>query len=245
MFKKIALVSVVVLILAYLLFAVFYLVPHSKKDMVCKELRIDVIDTLDRHYLTDDEIRNNIVKAGLSPVGKNLATVSTAAIEDKLEENRLIKRAECYKTVNGAVRIKIYQRVPVLRIFSTKESYYIDSEGEKMPVPNNFAVYVPIATGYINDEYATKQLYGFALFLQQDKFWSSQIKQIYVASNGDVELTPAVGNHQIILGKIEDYKENLEKLRLFYEKGLSKVGWNKYSVINLKYKNQVVCTKRI
>jgi cell division protein FtsQ len=60
-----------------------------------------------------------------------------------------------------------------------------------------------------------------------------------------VELTPTVGSQQIILGKIENYKENLEKLRLFYEKGLSKVGWNNYSVINLKYKNQVVCTKKI
>jgi cell division protein FtsQ len=58
-----------------------------------------------------------------------------------------------------------------------------------------------------------------------------------------VELTPTVGNHQIILGKIADYRENLNKLQLFYEKGLAEVGWNRYSVINLKYKNQVVCTK--
>ncbi|MDR3267157.1 MAG: hypothetical protein LBT24_06285, partial [Tannerella sp.] len=68
-----------------------------------------------------------------------------------------------------------------------------------------------------------------------------QIAQIYVAQNQDIELSPTVGNHQIILGKISDYRENLDKLQLFYEKGLNKVGWNKYSVINLKYKNQVVC----
>jgi cell division protein FtsQ len=52
-----------------------------------------------------------------------------------------------------------------------------------------------------------------------------------------------VGNHRILLGQIEYYRENLEKLKLFYEKGLNQMGWNQYSIINLKYKNQVVCTK--
>ena len=244
MLKKILIISVVVLLLAYLLFTIFYLNPRSKKDLKCKEMRIEVVDTLDRHYLTSNDIRNYIAKAGLSPVGKKMSSVNTAAIESKLKENQLIKRAECFKTVDGTVRIKVYQKIPVLRIFSPKGSYYVDNEGEKMPVPDNFAAYLPVASGFISDSLAKKQLYEFALFLQQDKFWNSQIKQIYVEQNGDVYLTPAVGDHQIILGKIEDYKENLEKLRLFYDKGLNKIGWNKYSVINLKYKNQVVCTKK-
>jgi hypothetical protein len=32
---------------------------------------------------------------------------------------------------------------------------------------------------------------------------------------------------------------------MFYTEGLNKTdGWNKYSIINIKYKNQVVCTKK-
>jgi cell division protein FtsQ len=34
----------------------------------------------------------------------------------------------------------------------------------------------------------------------------------------------------------------LENLKLFYQKALPKVGWERYSSINLKYKNQIVCT---
>ena len=243
MLKKILLASVSVLLLAYLSCAVFYTNSYAKKISICKELRVDIIDSAESQYLSDSDIINSITKSGLSPVGKDMASVKTDAIEKKITENRLIKQAECYKTVDGTVRIKLFHRTPVLRVFSTKGSYYIDNEGEKMPVPENFAAYVPVANGFIEDEYAKKQLYEFAIFLQQNKFWNSQVKQIYVAQNGDVELTPAVGNHRIILGKIENYKENLDKLHLFYEKGLSKMGWNRYSVINLKFKNQVVCTK--
>ena len=244
MFKKILLISIAVLLLAYLVFTLFFMGSFTKKEAICKDIRVDVMDTLDRHYMTGKDIINTINKAGLSPVGKDLATINPAIIEAKLEENRLIKKAECFKTVDGIIRVKVYQRMPILRVFTANGSYYIDSEGEKMPVPAGFAAYVPVANGYIEDEYAKKQLYEFALFLQQDKFWNSQIKQIYVAQNGDVELTPAVGSHQIVLGPMEDYRENLEKLRLFYDKGLNKVGWNRYSVINLKFKNQVVGTKK-
>ena len=242
MFKKILIITVTVLLLAYLVFAIVSLNPKAEKEMVCNGVRVEVMDKLEK-YIEEKEVISMLDKAKINPVGASFSAIDMEAIENTLKENRLIKRAECYKTVNGEVRIKVFQRTPVLRVIANKGNYYVDNEGEIMPVPNNFSAYVPIATGFIEEEFAKKQLYEFTLFLQKDKFWNAQIEQIYVNPKQDIELIPRVGNHQIILGKIEDYQENLAKLKLFYEKGLNKVGWNKYSKINLKYKNQVVCTK--
>ena len=243
MFKKILIITVTTLLLAYLVFAIVSLNPKAEKEMVCSGVRVEVMDKLENQYIGEKEVMSMLDKAKINPEGANFSAINMEAIENTLKENRLIKRAECYKTVNGEVRIKVFQRTPVLRVIANKGNYYIDNEGEIMPVPNNFSAYVPIATGFIEEEFAKKQLYEFTLFLQKDKFWNAQIEQIYVSPKQDIELTPRVGNHQIIMGKIEDYPENLAKLKLFYEKGLNKVGWNKYSKINLKYKNQVVCTK--
>ena len=45
--------------------------------------------------------------------------------------------------------------------------------------------------------------------------------------------------------KTIDSKAGIKKLKTFYTEGLNKTdGWNKYSTINIKYKNQVVCTKK-
>ena len=242
MLKKIFFTLIATLFLAYFSLTVFYTNLYANKQTICIDFQVNIVDASDRQYLSNNDIINSVKKAGLLPVGKDMSLVNTTEIEKKLMENRLIKKVECYKTVNGAVRVNIFHRTPILRIFSNKGSYYIDNQGEIMPVPENFAAYVPVASGFIEDKFAKTHLYEFAVFLQQDRFWNSQIKQIYVAQNGDVELTPAVGSHRIILGNIENYKENLDKLRLFYDKGLSKVGWNKYSVINLKFKNQVVCS---
>ena len=61
----------------------------------------------------------------------------------------------------------------------------------------------------------------------------------------EFELYPAIGNHKIIFGEAKDIAEKFEKLKLFYNEGLNKTdNWNKYAVVNLKYKNQVVCTKK-
>ncbi|MBD79258.1 MAG: hypothetical protein CL840_10085 [Crocinitomicaceae bacterium] len=89
-----------------------------------------------------------------------------------------------------------------------------------------------------------KELFQLASFIDENPFWRAQISQIYVNANGDFELTPRVGGHSILFGSSAELEEKFEKLMTFYKKGLSRTGWNEYSVINLKYKNQVVCTKR-
>ena len=243
MLKKIAFLILGLLLLVYLGFSIFFLNPKAGKGQICNDLQIQIVDTLERHYLTNEDVNALLKQASISPIGKHMDSINIDEIKEKLTENRLIKKVDCFKTVGGTIRIKIYQRIPILRVFSGDKSYYVDNKGEIMPVPRNFAAYVPVASGYINEEYAKEKLHPFAVFLQNDKFWNSQIEQIFITSCQDVELTPRVGKHRIILGQMDAYKENLQKLRFFYDKGLDKVGWNKYSVINLKYKNQVVCTK--
>ena len=80
-------------------------------------------------------------------------------------------------------------------------------------------------------------------FIAGHELWSAQIVQIYVNNQGEYELIPRIGPHIIILGDLEDYRAKFEKLELFYKDGLNHVGWNQYLKINLKYKDQIVCTK--
>ncbi len=242
MVKKIFYILSAVLLLAYILFGIFS--PKEQFDKIpCKEVQIVIADTLDRHFISDKEISSMIRNAGLYPKGKKMSEINTDLIEKKIEENKLIKDAQAYKTQSGIVKIEITQKIPVMRVMGTSGDYYIDNEGGIMPVVSNFAAYVPLVTGYADKEFAKKNLFHLADYLQKNKFWDAQIEQIYVYPNKDIELTPRVGNHQILLGSLDGFEEKLDNLRLFYEQALDKVGWNRYSKINLKFKNQIVCTK--
>ena len=243
MTKKIIHIVFAVLLLIYLAFSVAFISPKVE-DKECSSIQIKIAETTGASYLNEPQIEALLEKAHIRLKGQKMSEIQTRHVETSLEESNLIKNAEVYKTIDGTVVIRVYQRIPILRVISEKGNYYVDTERQIMPVPLQYAAYVPLATGAISNEYAMNQLYDFAVFLRKDKLWNEQIEQIHVLPNLDVELTPRKGNHTIVLGKIENYKKNLEKLTLFYEKGLNKVGWNKYSQINLKYENQVVCTKR-
>lgn len=89
-----------------------------------------------------------------------------------------------------------------------------------------------------------KGVFELAKFIHTNDFWKAQISQVHIQDENNIELIPRVGNHVILLGDASQIEEKFQKLFTFYQQGLSKTGWNEYSVINLKFKNQVVCTKR-
>jgi len=244
MIKKIAFILFAAVLAAYILFSVFF-AGKKTDDSICNKIEVVVIDTLKSHFIGKKEIENILKNSNIKIVGQKKSEINTAQIEQKLKENKLVKKAECYKTIGGSLKIEIYQKMPIIRVMGYFGNYYVDNEGGIMPVSDKFVAHLPIATGYVDEKFATTKLYNFALFLQHNKYWNAEIEQINVLQNKDIELTPRVGNFQILLGALDDdYADRLDKLKLFYDKGLNKVGWNRYSVINLKYKNQVVCTKK-
>ena len=241
--KKILSVIVAVVLFCYLVFSVI-LMNGKEEDGVCRQITVVVKDSADRHFIDRKDVLSILKNTSLYPINQRLRDINTEKIERKVADNELIDRVSVYKTPSGKINIEVTQKTPVLRVFSTQGSYYIDEHGHIMPVSPRYATYLPIASGNIEKSFATTDLYKFALFLQKHDFWNNQIEQIYVYPNKEVELIPRVGDHRIFLGSFEDFREKMDHLQLFYEQAIPKVGWEKYRIINLKYKNQIVCTKK-
>ncbi|MCD8165594.1 MAG: cell division protein FtsQ/DivIB [Bacteroides sp.] len=240
-----------VFLLISMLLIVFYLgiamtaFNTKPAERVCDDMMLIIKDSINAGFITSSEISTMLRKEELDPVGKPLHEINASRLEEVLNEHPLIDHAECYKTPSSKICVEVTQRVPILRIMSQSgENYYIDDKGKIMPARTKVLAHLPIVTGYIEKSLATRNLYNFGVFLQNDKFWNAQIEQIYINSRNEVELVPRVGDHTIFLGKFDNYKEKLERLRLFYEKALGKVGWNKYSRISVEFSNQIICTKR-
>lgn len=146
----------------------------------------------------------------MSPAGKLLKDVNTERIEEILKKNDILSNVQCYKKVNGNIRIDVSQRIPVLRAITPDSTYYLDKQGKR--ITSNFMTlsYVPVATGEFNQEFAVNKLLPLALYLQNDKFWNSQIEQIYVNQSGEIELIPRIGDQLIILGDTENLETKTE-----------------------------------
>ena len=242
--KKIIFIIIATLLVAYIAFTLFYFGRQKRADTICKEVEIIISDSLKKHFLSESDIVAYLKNQNVYPLNKETRQINTDSIEKVLLKNEIIEKAEVIQKISGNIKIVVSQKMPVLRVFTSNGNYFVDSSGKAMPVPSGQAIYVPVASGNIEKSFAVSQLYKFALFLQNDTFWNGQIEQIYVRSENEVEIVPRVGDQTIILGSLENFEKKLEKLRLFYEQVIPKMGWEKYSVINLKYKNQIVCTKK-
>jgi cell division protein FtsQ len=235
-------------------------VENKNVDVVCHSMEISIDRPNKNFFVMEDDVRNMVLNLGYGE-GMRIDLVDVAHLEKLLNNNSSIGYAEVYSTIDGVLKIELSQRNPILRVFTEYgDSYYIDENGWMMPLSDKFTSRVLVANGAVKTSFSMgydmnimdlkqedqrlKDLYQLASFINNDSFLKAQIVQIYVKENGDLELIPRVGNQEIIFGKAENIKQKFDKLMVFYKQGLSKTGWNGYKRINLKYNNQVVCTKK-
>ena len=242
--KKILYIIITILLIAYLGASIYFLTTKRPNSTLCEKVETVIADSLEKTFLKEKDVVTYLTKANLYPLNKKNSEINTHQIEEALLKNDIIGSVEVVQSVSGKITIKIWQRMPVLRVFSANGNYFVDKEGMIIPSLPGQAIFVPVASGNIEKSFAVSELYKFALYLQNDSFWNDLITQIYVRSTKDVEIVPRIGNQRILMGSLDDFEKKLGKLRKFYEQVIPKMGWEKYSVINLKYKNQIVCTKK-
>ncbi|MGI6073369.1 MAG: cell division protein FtsQ/DivIB [Fermentimonas sp.] len=241
--KKFLVILLSIVVVVYLIFSLDFFSDLSD-DNICEEMEVVVQDSLNAKFVTKQDIIDLVNRFKLNPVGKQFKDINTLQIRDSILSNRLVETAEVFSTPKGSVVINIKQRQPILRVISNNSgSYYVDKDRRVMPVSGSFSLYVPIATGNIDEDMAKGELYDFALFLNGNPDWDALIEQIVVNDNKEIELVPRAGDFRILLGQFNDYRAKLDRFMKFSDKVLNVVGWNRYSVVNLKYDNQVVCTK--
>jgi cell division protein FtsQ len=234
---------------------VYVYINHIKEPL--KKIEIQVARPTEKGFVNKEEIYNNI-KQHLSDTNR-LKDIDINLIEESLAKNPWIDKTDAYTDIDGNLIVNIKESVPVLRIFNQKgNSFYLDKKGKILPVSKKYVPRLLIANGYIktnplkgynniNDTvYKTddlKKLLFVVKKINRYPFLQSLISEIYLNSKNEFDLIPIVGNQTIRLGDTTDINHKLENLIIFYKKALVYEGWDKYKTVNLKYRNQIVCTK--
>jgi cell division protein FtsQ len=217
---------------------------NKQKSSLCKQVIIEISD-FDNSLITIDEVKDI-----LTNVEKNIDSIPVSnipffEIEQSLENHCYIKNAEVYYDSFGNINVVVENKVPIVRIHKANgDDVYLNEDGYKFPVSSNFTKNVLVASGFIVDSLDLKSILKVSRFVCKNSLWNSQITQVYINNQKEIELIPRVGNHTIILGDVDRLDEKFENLKLFYSQGVKQTGWRKYKEINLKYKNQIVCVKR-
>jgi len=253
--KILLVIPVLYLIIMHVWLASYY------ESQPCSGVAIRIEDSSDYHFVTKRDIQNTILRFNGNIIGKPVKDIKMDEIENTMSSYRELKTAEVFMSIDGTLHIIGDQRTPIMRVIPNNGGdYYVDDEGVVIRRRNLYSPRLHIVGGNINISQAMlsgvsvldtsiknsilKDILYLVKYINRDDFWSAQIDQIFVNGSDELDLIPRVGNHTIHLGCTEDFEGKLNNLEVFYDKVLPEVGWNKYSVINLEFKDQIVCKKR-
>ncbi|MBS1651786.1 MAG: hypothetical protein JSU07_07235 [Bacteroidetes bacterium] len=243
-------------------------VNKTEGETIVKNISIQIKNNSVNPFITETDIIDFFNTRKDSLLNNKLKNLNMLLLEKTLNSHPAIQKADVAADINGEIKINIIQRTPILRLINTDgESYYIDTEGKPMPLNENYTARVIVASGNINEPYSRRNEWGFdylnknqklktitiiddlfelGKFINADSTLLDLVQQININSQNEIELFPAIGRQTIVLGDCNNLNEKFQKLKLFYKEGLNKTNaWNKYSKINLKYKNIVVATKAV
>ncbi len=192
-------------------------------------------------YITPETV-NNLLIVKMKPTGKlTQDSLDLNLLERKLDSNPMIAKAEVYQTVTKNIGVEITQRVPLARVIGTS-SYYIDAKGTVMPLSQNYSARVPLVFGI--DTTDVKTLLPLLKEIQQDNFLEEHIISIEKKKSGNYYLRLRGNSIVVTLGRLNGIPKKIRNFKAFYKEAVRDTLLKKYTKINLKFTNQVVCTKK-
>ncbi|WP_152285674.1 cell division protein FtsQ/DivIB [Flavicella marina] len=193
-------------------------------------------------FLSHEMVNKLLIQKNGEVKNQPKSLINLHDLENAVFQNPLVEDVKIYLTIDGLLKTMIKQRTPIARVNSGKEVYYIDEQGVKMPLSSNYSARVLLVSGEVHEE-DLQPIYSLVTKLNSDSFLSKLIVGIQKKSTGDYILQTRKYDQKVFIGKIENLNLKFKKLEAFYNEMIQRNEVATYKTINLKFSNQVVCTK--
>src|SRR6185312_14658121 len=252
-FKKILAIAIWVVLGSGTIVLLVAAITKKKNERIAG-LDIHISGVQNNYFIDRKDVLNILQKSnGGKFDNASASSLDLTGMENALSKQPWVKNAEMFFDNNNVLQVKIVEREPIARIFTISgASFYIDSSLTRLPLSSKFSARLPVFTSFPTDvKVLTKSdsglLYGVKIiseFINTHPFWMAQIDQVDITPAATFEITPKLGNQIIRFGDADNCEQKFNKLLAFYKQVQTKIGWNKYSVIDVQFKNQVIGVNR-
>jgi len=235
------------------LIVLFVVAWKAKEEKKCTSIQIELVgENTAALFMDEKEILQIIHEQGVKE-GLPIGDVNLNTLEKYLQTIRWVKNVELFLDNAQSLQVKIEQRIPIARIFTASgNSFYIDKEGLQLPLKQLTVLRLPVFTNFPSDQQKLSKpdslllndILHFTKAVETDSFFMAQTAQVNIATNGDFELIPSVGDHIVLIGSVENIEDKLNRLYTFYKKVWVQSGLNAYQVIDCRFDNQIVALKK-
>ncbi len=222
---------------------IMWFVNKEKNELICSGVVTKVHES--PNILITEKGLARLVRMNFPGLeGTPINELQLHEMEQTIEKTPVVKQCQMYATVGGVLHVEISQREPIMRVFTSGSSYYMDETSFRIAANSDMRTNCVIISGNVGTLFDAEDLIEICKYINNNEFWKSQIEQIFVTDKQEYILTPRVGDHVIEFGTADNFEEKFENLYKLYTSGWTLREWNLYKKVSLKYNGQIVCTKR-
>ncbi len=226
----------ILLVLVGFLFS--FSVDRNKKRTLTD---IDVRFTDDNSpFITTNAVNKLLIQNNDTITSIPKETLVLNEMESRLLQNPMVRDAQVFVTIDGILGARIEQRNPIARVAGSA-SYYIDSDGKKMPLSEVYSARVPLVTGYSENNFT--ELTPLLLKIDADPFMKQLVTGLTQDKKGNVLLTLRELDFKIQFGGPKEMAKKFQNFKAFFQKLKKDNKLTEYRLVDLRFGNQVVATK--
>lgn len=241
--KKILKWSILILLLCYVAgITVWSRMEADRHVIKGVTIRIDGNGLSDT--ITARGITASLMKYPAKIVGAPANTINTLAIEKFLMKQNNFEDVRCFVSSNGYLNVGITPMIPEIRVFEGNRSYYVNKAGKHIESKASFYADVPIVSGKFSKTFRPEMILPVVRYVNSDPDLKNLVGMFEVRGPNDILLIPKVAGHVINFGDTTRLDEKRRALLTVYEKIIPYKGWEEYDTISVKFRGQIVATRR-
>lgn len=225
--------------------ALLFLYSFSNDRSTHRNLKgVDIIfKGEETHFVTSSDVKKIVADKSGNITAQDRSTVDLSTLEKGVLQNKLIREAEVYVTIDGVLKVEVNQKKAIGRVVGEAESYYLDEDGHRMPLSENYAERVILVEGTIKKE-TQNELKHMLDVINADAFLKQEITGISIQPNEVIYLKSRVNTFEILFGSFNEIERKLMNYKAFMQYAINEnIEIDSYKKINLKFTQQVVCSK--
>ncbi len=221
-----------------------YWARNKSRDEVCTEVKVEIENAEGANFVTATYVIEELERKHIFVNNKPVWQINVEEIEKVLLQSQYIETAECMFVNGGTLKIKVSQIVPVMRVFDSTQSYYVNKQGKRMTASASCNTDVPIVQGSFTNSFTPQRMLPLIQYVEQDPALKALVTMYCINDTNNIIIIPSIKGHVINIGNCSNYESKFKKLQLFYNKVMPVKGWMYYDTISVKWDHQIVATRR-
>ncbi|NTU96561.1 MAG: FtsQ-type POTRA domain-containing protein [Chlorobiaceae bacterium] len=191
--------------------------------------------------------------------GRYMQEIDTDELRRRVLHFPYVSDALLQKEMNGVLRVRLSERVPIARTILYGKILYIDREGILLPENSRIRAFYPMLPSVSGisrvrnmpnglqciDREQARLIEDFFSALGETEYASLLISEFHLADNNMSYCLTHQAPARFILGNDGNFKEKLKKFEIFWQKVVSKKGFDVYLAVDLRFRERVFTTDTV